>query len=73
MNMEVMVFSPLEKTGKISACEASHPLRSKPAPWIVSRPFSEKVSRRSLSPEILTRMSKAPPIYPLDYAKSLYI
>src|SRR5665647_3396736 len=73
MDMEVMVFSPLELSGKFSACEASHPLRSKPAPWIVSRSFREKGFRRSLSLEILTRMSKMPPTYPLDYAKSLFL
>ena len=70
MDLEVMVFSPLEISGKISACEASHPLRSKPTPWIVSRPFSERGFRQSLSPGTLTRMSKMPPIYPLDYAMS---
>ena len=66
-----MVFFLLEISGEISACEASHPLRSNPAPWIVSRPFSEKGFRRFLSPGILTRMSKMASIYPLETRKSL--
>ena len=71
MDMEVMVFSPLEKSGENFAFGTSFLPHSKPAPWIVSHPFSEKGFRRSLSTGILTRMSKMASIYPLDYAKSL--
>ena len=61
MDMEVMVFIALEKSGKNFACGTSYLPHSKPTPWIVSHTFSEKGFRRSFSTELLTRMSKWPP------------
>lgn len=70
---EAIWFSPLRIIGKISVCKNTEPPHSHPATWIVSRPFSARGIRRSSSPGILMRKSKMPPIYPLDYAMSLFL
>lgn len=73
MDVEVMLFFPLEKSGEDFACGTSYLPHSIPAPWIVSHTYYEKGFQRSLSTGILTRMSKMASIYPLDYAMSQFI